>query len=296
MRDLVYNGTAIHQRDEMVSLTDMWRAQGGDPQQAPAKWRELPATRTFVEHLRQIVGLSDVFQARPGRNGGTYAHWQIALAYAKYLSPEFHMWGNSAIREKMEAVARADQAAEQVEMLLPPPAFEPGAFTKEDGRKAFEWMHRNMKAMHEHNQSEFKAAVTEAINQFWRGVNHLKNKALTPEHLLSNGVLMLPAPTPDTRFLTATQVCWRVIPDERLHKAVPGIIGRQLLSHARQHQWPQGQTPRLSKRDRPMPTYPESRVEEWLAAGGAATIEHENDWQRRSDAVEAGAVPLHQTA
>ena len=30
------------------------------------------------------------------------AHWQIALAYAKYLSPEFHMWCNTVVRERME--------------------------------------------------------------------------------------------------------------------------------------------------------------------------------------------------
>lgn len=33
-----------------------------------------------------------VWHAQRGRHGsGTWAHWQIALAYAKYLSPEFHL-------------------------------------------------------------------------------------------------------------------------------------------------------------------------------------------------------------
>jgi hypothetical protein len=37
-----------------------------------------------------------------GADPGTFAHWQIALAYAKYLSPKFHMACNDVIRAHME--------------------------------------------------------------------------------------------------------------------------------------------------------------------------------------------------
>jgi hypothetical protein len=46
-------------------------------------------------------------ETEPGRNGGTWAHWQIALAYAKYLSPEFHMWCNTVVRAHMEGRTHA---------------------------------------------------------------------------------------------------------------------------------------------------------------------------------------------
>jgi hypothetical protein len=32
----------------------------------------------------------DVLETKRGYGGGTFAYWQIALAYAKYLSPEFY--------------------------------------------------------------------------------------------------------------------------------------------------------------------------------------------------------------
>jgi hypothetical protein len=32
-----------------------------------------------------------------GRTGGTFAHPVIGLAYAKYLSPEFHIWCNERL-------------------------------------------------------------------------------------------------------------------------------------------------------------------------------------------------------
>jgi hypothetical protein len=37
-----------------------------------------------------------------GRLGGTWAHWQLALSYARYLSPQFHLWCNTVVRSAME--------------------------------------------------------------------------------------------------------------------------------------------------------------------------------------------------
>src|SRR5262249_49670413 len=43
--------------------------------------------------------------------GTTWAHWQIALAYAKYLSHEFHRFVNEAFREWAEEQADPDLKA-----------------------------------------------------------------------------------------------------------------------------------------------------------------------------------------
>lgn len=86
------------------SQTDMWRATGADPQQAPAKWRALPATKAFVEAVSVTIGFSDselLKVKNGGRDPGTSAHWQVGLAYAKYLNPEFRMWCNTVVRERM---------------------------------------------------------------------------------------------------------------------------------------------------------------------------------------------------
>lgn len=47
------------------------------------------------------AGKSGIETTRGGRAPGTWAHWQIALAYAKYLSPEFHIWCNTVVRDRM---------------------------------------------------------------------------------------------------------------------------------------------------------------------------------------------------
>lgn len=108
---LVYNGTPIHDRGEMLCLTDMWRAAGSDPSKRPANWRDLPNTREFGEFIiaTLMVGKSydELFEVvRGGPDPATWAHWQIAMAYAKYLSPEFHAWCNEVVRAHMEGGGR----------------------------------------------------------------------------------------------------------------------------------------------------------------------------------------------
>jgi hypothetical protein len=49
------------------------------------------------------VGNSDIIRTRRGKGvGGTWAHWQVAIAYAKYLDPEFHRLVDEAFREHFE--------------------------------------------------------------------------------------------------------------------------------------------------------------------------------------------------
>lgn len=100
---LAFNGVEIHDRNEMLCLTDMWKAHGADPARNVAEWLRSADAKRFIEVLAEAhnMGNSHVM-TKKGKNGGTYAHWQIGLAYARYLSPEFHMWCNTVVRERME--------------------------------------------------------------------------------------------------------------------------------------------------------------------------------------------------
>jgi KilA-N domain. len=101
-KGFVYNSVAIRDKGEMLSLTDMWKAAGSDPMKAPAQWQRLSSAEEFIAHVELIVGKSHNNLIDTKKRAGTWAHWQIALAYAKYLSPEFHMWCNSVVRSHME--------------------------------------------------------------------------------------------------------------------------------------------------------------------------------------------------
>lgn len=101
---LVFDGTTIRDRDQSLSLTDMWKAHGSDPSKAPSQWLRTDAAKAFVEFVAENLKRADVHvcQTTRGVGGGTWAHWHIAFAYAKYLSPAFHVWCNEVARAVME--------------------------------------------------------------------------------------------------------------------------------------------------------------------------------------------------
>ncbi|WP_425909046.1 KilA-N domain-containing protein [Nitrobacter sp. TKz-YC02] len=105
---LIYNGEIIRDRAEMLSLTDMWKAAGGDKSRQPSEWLSSADAERFVGVLSEVLKPDNsrfeiVKTVRGGRSPGTWGHWQIAMAYAKYLSPEFHMWCNTVVRGHMVA-------------------------------------------------------------------------------------------------------------------------------------------------------------------------------------------------
>jgi KilA-N domain len=117
---LRYQGTPIRLRGAMLNLTDMWQAAGRPENRRPSDWLALEETQRFRayagEHWTEAedpvanagpAGIctidTDGFVATTrGHQGGTWAHWQLALAYARYLSPQFHLWCNTVVRAAME--------------------------------------------------------------------------------------------------------------------------------------------------------------------------------------------------
>lgn len=104
---LYFKSQAIREDGEFLCLTDMWRAAGSDENRRPVIWLRQDATQQFAEYLaaEQKVTLDHLSRAELGRNGSTWAHWQLAMAYAKYLSPEFHAWCNEVVRAVMQGQA-----------------------------------------------------------------------------------------------------------------------------------------------------------------------------------------------
>lgn len=106
VQKIEHNGVVVAERGEMMSLTDMWKAAGAEESKRPVEWLRQDSTKEFVECVSASleVGYAHVQTKRGGRGigGSTFAHWQIGLAYAKYLDPAFHMKCNQIVRERME--------------------------------------------------------------------------------------------------------------------------------------------------------------------------------------------------
>ncbi|GLI92620.1 KilA-N domain-containing protein [Methylocystis echinoides] len=82
-----------------IRLNDIHKA-GGFTKQDPYEWSRLATTLALINFTAEKNtgksrdlskdDLLSVFCARRGRNGGVWAHSNLALAYAKYLSPALH--------------------------------------------------------------------------------------------------------------------------------------------------------------------------------------------------------------
>jgi len=99
-----FNGIQIAFEGDKINLTHLWKSTGSKHSQRVQKWLLQDESQKFVgavaEDLKALP--EGVLRAKPGRNGGTWAHWQIALAYAKYLSPKLHMRVNQVFKERVE--------------------------------------------------------------------------------------------------------------------------------------------------------------------------------------------------
>ena len=86
---------------EKVSLTDLWKAADSPDNKNPNEWIRY-AGAEFIEELSKKLntGITHIITSKRGKGGGTWAHWQVALAYAKYLSPELHMFVNQCFMER----------------------------------------------------------------------------------------------------------------------------------------------------------------------------------------------------
>ena len=116
---LVYNGVTIDTKQDAMSLTAMWKASGSPANQDPGQWQRSASAEAFIEAVSVNMGISHNKLVESKKRGGTWAHWQVAFAYAKYLSPEFHMWCNEVVRERMEgkSVSVASLPPEVLEMI-----------------------------------------------------------------------------------------------------------------------------------------------------------------------------------
>ncbi|RFD18700.1 KilA-N domain-containing protein [Komagataeibacter melaceti] len=205
---LVYNEKPINFCDEMLCLTDMWKAAGKPASSSPAEWQRSADAEKFIEFISetQNMGISHVIKSNPGKGGGTWAYWQIAFAYAKKLSPEFHAWVNQAAREKMEALA-GKQKEKTVKRVRKPsvlPTFRTGfGIAKILGL--------------DDNQASIYA-------------DRYTNKKCNESPLTLMGITHHEAPE-NTKTLNASEIAERLdLPGSR-----PGIAGNQLLKEAGLH-------------------------------------------------------------
>lgn len=100
-----FNGVSIaFQGNDKINLTDLWRAAESDEDKRPNDWMAIDSNQKFIHAVSNNLNtaVNGIIKTTRGKGGGTWAHWQIALAYAKYLSPELHMYVNQVFKERLD--------------------------------------------------------------------------------------------------------------------------------------------------------------------------------------------------
>lgn len=102
-----------------LCLNDIHQAGGFSKNHKPSDWAALEVTKQLIVYTAEANAgksgiwtkntLISVFYAKRGSGGGTWAHPNIALAYAKYLSPALHYEVNEVfLRYKAADATLAD--------------------------------------------------------------------------------------------------------------------------------------------------------------------------------------------
>lgn len=79
----------------MVDATRMAKPFG----KRPSLWLRLPVTRKFIRII-QREKKHPIVTSKGGRNnGGTYIHEDLAIEFARWLSPAYAVWCNNRVKE-----------------------------------------------------------------------------------------------------------------------------------------------------------------------------------------------------
>lgn len=82
--------------DVMVSATAMAKPF----EKRPAKWLELPSAKEFLDTLGAIRKSDRLIVTINGK--GTWFHSDVAIEFARWLSPQFAIWCNDRIKELLK--------------------------------------------------------------------------------------------------------------------------------------------------------------------------------------------------
>jgi hypothetical protein len=115
--ELVYKDKCIRHEGDLICLTDLWKVSGQPSgKRDPRRWKK-ESGQEFIDSVSQKLNVrsADIYKTTRGRGGASWGHWQIALAYAKYLSPELHMHVNEIyMRYQSGDVALADEVVDKM--------------------------------------------------------------------------------------------------------------------------------------------------------------------------------------
>lgn len=87
--------------ENRLSLTDLWSKANCPESKRPNDW--IARNSEFIDNVIVFLNATKngIIKTKKGKGGGTFAHKQVALAYAKYLDPKLHIIVNQIFFERI---------------------------------------------------------------------------------------------------------------------------------------------------------------------------------------------------
>ncbi|QLB18702.1 P22AR C-terminal domain-containing protein [Mannheimia granulomatis] len=131
MSNLQILSNSIRQIDNLYSLTDLHKASGGNEKHKPVLFLRLDQTKDLISEIEndkvQICTLA-VKTVRGGTNPSTYACKELVIAYAAWISPQFHLVVLRAFLDKLE---NSQNSQQNLPLALPEKKYQ-REFTKSE--------------------------------------------------------------------------------------------------------------------------------------------------------------------
>lgn len=74
--------------DGWINATDVAKQFGKEPHE----WLRLPETKGYLAAMAKSGIFPELTRTARGRHGGTWLHPKLAVAFARWLSPDFAVW------------------------------------------------------------------------------------------------------------------------------------------------------------------------------------------------------------
>ncbi|MCB4227888.1 P22AR C-terminal domain-containing protein [Mannheimia haemolytica] len=127
MSNLTILNTTISQHDNLFNLKDLHRISGNEKKHEPYLFIRLDTTQALVSAI-QAEGTANPIKTLRGTQGGTYACKEIVIAYAAWISPQFHLVVLRAFLNQLENL----QKNTEIRPLAPPPKKYTFEFTEDE--------------------------------------------------------------------------------------------------------------------------------------------------------------------
>ncbi len=80
-------------------------------------WLKTQSAQVFIAALGEVKNIlsSELVEVIYGNNGGTWMHEDVALEFARWLSPKFAIWCNDRIKELLTARQQPAEVVTEIE-------------------------------------------------------------------------------------------------------------------------------------------------------------------------------------